>query len=242
MPSRAAPQITPPEAPQHPNPRLPLIRRILKPVLAAYMRPYHHLRLEGAEHVPASGPLLVVLNHASLLDVPALMVVDPFPNTATVVKASMFGIPVIGWILHQWGAIPVEREGRDSSSIRRMLAVLRGGGVLAVAAEGRRTRSGRLEPINPVLARIAATAGVPVLPVGLVGSFKALPPGAILPRPVQIIVRAGPPFDLRRDMDPAEATERIRREIAALLPPEQQPLEGDRPPHPPSPPPSFSRE
>jgi 1-acyl-sn-glycerol-3-phosphate acyltransferase len=224
MSPRAAPLLRPPETPPDPNPRLPLIRRVLKPILAAYMRPYHHLRLEGAEHVPPRGPALVVLNHASLLDVPALMVVDPFPNTATVVKGSMFRMPVIGWILRQWGAIPVEREGRDSSSIRRMLAVLRGGGVLAVAAEGRRTRSGRLEPINPVLARIAATAGVPIVPVGIRGSFNALPPGAMLPRPVPIIVRAGPPFELPRDMDPAEAAERIRREIAALLPLEMQPL------------------
>lgn len=228
MSPRAAPLVKPPQTPRGPQPRLPLIRRILKPILAAYMRPYHHLVLEGTEHVPASGPLLVVINHASLLDVPALMVLDPFPNTATVVKASMFKIPVIGWILHQWGAIPVEREGRDSASIRRMLAVFRGGGVLAVAAEGRRTRSGHLEAINPVLARIAASAGVPILPVGIRGSYRALPPGAILPRRVKISVRAGPVFELRRDMDAAEAAERIRREIAALLPPEMQPVVADR--------------
>src|SRR5579864_2897179 len=223
MSPRAVSLITPAQRPLGPPPRLPLIRRIVKPILAAYLRPYHHLRLDGSEHLPARGPALVVLNHASLLDVPALMVLDPFPNTATVVKASMFHLPVIGWILGQWGAIPVEREGRDSASIRRMLAVLRGGGVLAVAAEGRRTRSGRLEPINPVLARIACSAGVPIVPVGIAGSFKALPPGAIVPRHVPISVRVGPAFELRRDMDPAEAAERIRSAIAALLPADMQP-------------------
>jgi 1-acyl-sn-glycerol-3-phosphate acyltransferase len=204
--------------------RAPLIRRIVKPVMALYLRPFHRLELRGADHIPPRGPLLVVINHASLLDVPALMVLDPFPNTATVVKASMFQLPIIGWILRQWGAIPVEREGRDSTSIRQMLGVLRHGGVLAVAAEGRRTRSGRLEPINLVLARIAATAGVPILPVAIIGSFAALPPGAFLPRPVKILVQAGRVFELQRDLEPRLAAERIRAELAALLPADMQPL------------------
>ncbi|HEY2595202.1 MAG TPA: lysophospholipid acyltransferase family protein [Chloroflexota bacterium] len=194
-------------------------------ILRLYMRPYHHLTLVGGELIPPRGPLMAVLNHASLLDVPALMVLDPFPDTATVVKAEMFRMPIIGWILRQWGAIPVEREGRDTSSIRRMLGVLRAGGVLAIAAEGTRTRSGRLEAINPVLARIAAGADVPLLPVGIGGSFAALPPGAIFPRPIKITVRVGPAFRLEPGLDAAEAARRIRSEIARLLPPEMQPLD-----------------
>ncbi|HEX8968099.1 MAG TPA: lysophospholipid acyltransferase family protein [Chloroflexota bacterium] len=203
---------------------MPFGRRLIKAVLGPYMRLYHRVELTGWEHVPPHGPLIVVLNHASLLDVPALMVVDPFPDTRTVVKASMFKIPVVSWFLHQWNAIPVERQGRDSTGVRAMLGVLRAGGVLAVAAEGRRTRSGRLESINPVLARIVATAGVPILPLGISGSFRALPPGARFPRPVKILIRAGPCFRVARGTDAATAAARIRVEIAALLPPEMQPL------------------
>jgi 1-acyl-sn-glycerol-3-phosphate acyltransferase len=132
----------------------------------------------------------------------------------------------VSWLLKNWGAIPVERQGRDSTSVRAMLEVLRNGGVMAVAAEGRRTRSGRLEAINPVLARIAAGASVPVLPVGIGGSFDALPPGALIPRPRKIVVRVGPAFRLARGTSATEAAERIRRELAALLPPEMQPLDG----------------
>jgi 1-acyl-sn-glycerol-3-phosphate acyltransferase len=104
-----------------------------------------------------------------------------------------------------------------------MIGVLRGGGVMAVAAEGTRTRTGRLGPINPVLARIAAGADVPVLPVGIRGSYEALPPGAKLPRPKKIVVRVGKPFRFDKGTDATVAAERIRREIAALLPAHMQP-------------------
>src|SRR6266851_6173480 len=201
-----------------------LARRVIKALMGVYMRLYHRLEMLDGENLPPTGPAIIALNHASLLDVPALMVCDPYPDTATVVKASMFRLPMISWALRHWYAIPVEREGRDSTGVRAMLGILRAGRVLAVAAEGRRTRSGRLEAINPVLARIAASSGVPIVPVGISGSFQALPPGAVFPRPHKILVRIGHPFIFEPHTDAQAAAERIRTEIAALLPPEMQPI------------------
>jgi 1-acyl-sn-glycerol-3-phosphate acyltransferase len=222
--SRTAPHLVPIPSSTAPARQMPLTRRIIKAILAVYLRLFHHLSMEGFNNVPARGPLIVVVNHASLLDVPVLMVVDPFPDTATIVKASMFNMPIVSWFLRQWGAIPVERQGRDSSGVRRMLGVLRAGGVMAIAAEGTRARNGHLGPINPVLAKIAAGAHVPVLPVGIRGSFEALPSGARLPRPTKITVRVGKPFRFDSGTDATAAAQRIRREIAALLPSHMQPL------------------
>jgi 1-acyl-sn-glycerol-3-phosphate acyltransferase len=201
-----------------------MLRRVARAILGVYMKLYHRLELRGAELLPPGGPAIVLVNHASLLDVPALMVLDPYPNTVLIAKASLFNVPLVAWLLGEWGAIPVERQGRDSSGVRALLKALHEGRVLAVAAEGRRTRSGRLQPINAVLAKIAASADVPLVPVGISGSFEALPPGAKLPRPRKIVVQVGAPFRIDRGTDTAAAARRIRSAIAVLLPPEQQPL------------------
>ena len=193
-----------------PPSREPRLRWLARHVLRGYMRLWHRLTLEGREYLPDHGP--------------ALMALDPYPDTTMIAKASLFRVPVVRGLLRAWGAIPVERQGRDTAGVRALLGVLRAGRVVAVAAEGRRTRSGRLEAINPVLAKIAASADVPLVPVGISGSYRALPPGAVLPRRLPISVRVGQPFRLPRGTEPGAAAERIQAEIAALLAPDQRPL------------------
>jgi 1-acyl-sn-glycerol-3-phosphate acyltransferase len=119
-----------------------MLRRLVMGILGVYLRLYHRLEMQGGELLPRQGPMLVLLNHASLLDVPALMVLDPYPNTVTVAKASLFKVPGLAWLLGQWGAIPVERRGRDLAGVRTLLGALRAGHPVAVAAEGTRTRTG----------------------------------------------------------------------------------------------------
>jgi 1-acyl-sn-glycerol-3-phosphate acyltransferase len=205
--------------------RQPFARRLIKAVLGPYAHAWHALELEGRDNLPPHGPALFLLNHASLLDVPMLMVVDPYPDTVTLVKASLFKVPIVRFALRQWGAIPIDRRGRDLAAIRLLMGHLRAGRVVAVAAEGRRTRTGHLGPINPVLTRIAIGADVPLIPIGIVGSFEALPPGRVVPRRHKILVRVGPCFRLPRDIDAETGARRIRQEIAALLLTSQQPLD-----------------
>jgi len=122
------------------------------------------------------------------------------------------------------GAIPVERQGRDLASLRIAVQALRAGKIVGAAAEGRRTRSGRLEGVNPVLARLALAARAPILPVGIVGTFAALPPGARFPRRRPVAVHIGPTFRLDPRSSVPDAQRRISEAIAVLLPAQQQPL------------------
>ncbi len=185
-----SPLLTPPSA------REDWVRAVVSAILRPYFAVWHTFSITGREHLPPSGPLLTLFNHASLLDPPALLLADPYPSVTTFAKASLFGVPFVGWFLRHMGAIPVERRGRDLGSLRLAVQALREGKIVGAAAEGRRTRSGRLEAVNPVLARLAVGARVPILPVGIVGTFAALPPGAIFPRRRPVAVHIGPTFRL----------------------------------------------
>lgn len=212
------------------TPPLPyrVLRAVVRAVVWLYARAWHGLEVRGLENIPERGPVLALTNHASLLDVPLLMALDPFPNSTLVVKSSLFRLPLVRQILEAWGAIGVDRQGRDLAGLRLMLQALRRGQLVAIAAEGRRTRSGgRLESVNPVLARLVQTADAPILPIGIAGSWKALPPGAMFPRREKIVVHIGQSFRLARDLDSEAAARLIRSRIAALLPPDQQPLDDD---------------
>jgi 1-acyl-sn-glycerol-3-phosphate acyltransferase len=203
----------------------PLLRRAVKKVVRAYMRLWHDLRFEGEGlgHLPEKGPALVLVNHVSTLDVFAMVAVDPYPDSIGVAKASLFKIAPLRPLLRCWGAIPVARRGTDSSAIRALLKALDQGRIIAIAAEGTRSRTGRLQPINPVLARIAARADVPIIPVGVIGSFDALPPGAWLPRRAPVTVRVGKPFRIPPGTSDKDAAQCVFDAIAALLPASQLP-------------------
>ncbi|HYU21191.1 MAG TPA: lysophospholipid acyltransferase family protein [Chloroflexota bacterium] len=196
-----------------------------KVILGGYFKLYHRFEVIGAENLPAHPPLLGLTNHISLLDVPAFGLIDPYPNSALVAKASLLRVPIIAHILRSWGMIPVERHGQDLTAVREVLRCLREGRAVAIAAEGTRNRSGGLGEVHPVLARLAITAGVPLVAIAAIGTYQALPPGAWVPRPKPVRVAIGPVFDLGylRDRPRAEAIEEaraiIRARLAELLPP-----------------------
>lgn len=200
------------------------LTRISKAILRAYFKLYHRYEVVGVEHIPARPPVLVLTNHVSLLDVPAFGLIDPFSGSVLVGKASLMRVPIVGQVLRAWGVIPVERSGQDSAALREVLRSLKEGRLVAIAAEGTRNRAGRLGEVNPVLAKLAMTAGVPLLPIVAVGTYRALPPGAWFPRPARVCVNIGPLFDLShlRGRPKAEAVEaarvEIRRRLLALLP------------------------
>ena len=100
-------------------------------------------------------------------------------------KAELFRIPVLGFLIRELGAFPVQRGAADRSAIRRALRILNDGGVVGVFPEGTRNRRG--EVLNPQggAALIALKAGVPVLPAAIWGTANIDGP-LHLPKPVRV--------------------------------------------------------
>lgn len=186
------------------------------------------LKIEGREYEPASGPLIVAGNHASLLD-PPLIGMCLRRQSAYMAKDDLFTVPILGPWLRSIGSFPVRRGTPDRKAIRRSLEVLERGGVLVIFPEGTRSLDGRLRDAEPGAAMIALRTGVPVLPAAVVNSHRILPKGARWPRFERVTVRFGtllhvPKIDGRLDHETlAHWGRRIMTEIEQMLPDDQRP-------------------
>jgi 1-acyl-sn-glycerol-3-phosphate acyltransferase len=204
----------------------PRLKWISKLIMRAYFKLFHQYEVLGLEHLPPGPPTLVLTNHVSNLDVPAFILADPFPNSCLVAKESLTKTPIVRQLLDSWGAIPVARDGSDSSALREVLRRLREGRLVAIAAEGTRNRDGWLGETNPVLARLAiqvSASGIPLIPLAAVGTHECLPRGATIPRPGKVTVLVGPQFELGylkswpKDQGVEEARRIIRERLLVMM-------------------------
>ncbi|WP_432497973.1 lysophospholipid acyltransferase family protein [Kineococcus auxinigenes] len=125
--------------------------------------------VHGAENVPATGPVLLASNHASLTDGPLLYGVAP-RDVAFLVKKEMFG-GVVGWALLRAGQIPIDRSHGDRDALQTVLRVLAEGGAAGVFPEGTRGR-GDAASVRSGIAWIALQSGAPVVPVACLGAHR----------------------------------------------------------------------
>jgi len=200
------------------------VRWLFKSVVWLYLRLVHRFAVVGVEYVPTSGPFVGVSNHTSLLD--PIILLAAFPQTKGFIpaKQSLFTIPLLADLLRAGGAVPVRRDRSDIDTARLLLRSLRVGVPVGITAEGTRSRNGQLQPFLPQVGKIALVANVPVVPLAIVGSFEALPPGAWLPRPKPITVLFGQAIDPRTAVAgvpeadrPARLADLLHAAVAALI-------------------------
>jgi 1-acyl-sn-glycerol-3-phosphate acyltransferase len=188
-------------------------RLLLTPLSRLAFRPV----VEGHEHVPPHGPVILAANHLSFLDSFIIPLVTPRPVTF-LAKAEYFtGAGLKGRLtrslLTGLEAIPVQRGGHRAAqqSLELALDVLHRGGAFGIHPEGSRSRDGRLYRGRTGVAWLALASGAPVVPVAVLGTDRIQPVGALLPRPGRITVRFGAP--LRFEQQPGISVGRTRRHV-----------------------------
>ena len=167
------------------------LKVILTPIFYLLWR----VDVEGREHIPSRGPVILAANHQSFCDSFFLPLVTR-RRVTYVAKAEYFDDWKTAWFFRAAGQIPMHRGGGDRSqrALDTATQVLNGGGVLGIYPEGTRSPDIRLHKGHTGVARLSLGCGVPIIPVGLVGTRAIQPPGRRLMRAFHPVrVRFGPP-------------------------------------------------
>ncbi|KTR86638.1 lysophospholipid acyltransferase family protein [Leucobacter chromiiresistens] len=173
---------------------------IIGPILKTVFRPW----LEGAENIPATGPVIIVGNHLSVIDsffMPTM--IDR--RVYFLAKSDYFtGTGVKGWLVKSFmtavGQLPIDRSGGKASeaSLNTGLGVLDRGDVLGIYPEGTRSPDARLYRGRTGVARLVLESGAVVVPAVMIDTEKAMPIGAKLPKIRRIGTVVGKPLDFSR--------------------------------------------
>lgn len=184
------------------------------------------IKIEGREKIP-SGTCLFLANHTSFVD-PVPIVWAIHRRTAILLKRSLLSIPIIGWAFRIAKYVPVDRNNARSGIASAELATerLKQGISFLAYPEGTRSYDGRLLPFKKAIFAIAINARVPIVPLVLIGAQKIAPKGSLRIIPGEVTVRFGEPIDASAYTisQRRELAGQVHAAMAALLPPNQQPL------------------
>lgn len=132
------------------------------------------LSVHGMENIPAKGGVIIAPNHSSFLDPPLIGSIVP-RKLGFMAKKELFTMPVASHFLKVSGSIPVDRTGFSADAVREMIRRLESGEALGIFPEGTRTRTGRIGTPRRGVGIVAVTAGAPIVPCLIEGTFKAKP-------------------------------------------------------------------
>jgi len=151
---------------------------------------YFGWRVYNPERVPLSGPVILASNHASFLD-PPLVGAGVHRGINYLARESLFRFPVLGWVLHRWQAVPVDREGGGAKGLKAILERLLAGGAIILFPEGTRTRDGKMQPARSGIGLTVIKSAAPVVPVRVFGTYEAFGRHMRFPKPRRVIVKYG---------------------------------------------------
>ena len=197
----------------------------LKAFLTPILRLVYRVRVEGREHLPRGGAVILAANHRSFLDSIFVPLAIGWRRVTFVAKAEYFEQRRTAWFFRAAGQIPIQRRGGSASdaALASATEVLERGGVFGIYPEGTRTRDGFTHRGHTGVARLARATGAAIVPIGLVGTDECQPTHAKLPRLFRpVTIRFGAPISPARTGDDTEGlalralTDEVMFEIVQL--------------------------
>ncbi len=186
------------------------------------LRTFADYAVEGAEHVPSMGSLIVVANHQSNMDPP--MIGASLPRRVRfLAKDGLFRNAVARWFFTTYGAFPLDRTRVDAQAFRWALDQLDRGGVVTMFPEGTRS-PGAMRKAHHGVVRLALRSHAPLLPVGITGTERIRHWSRVVNPTGRFRVRIGPAFTLptidgRPSSEALDSmTDMVMRRVANLLP------------------------
>jgi len=178
------------------------------------------VQIQGQEKIPPGRACILMANHLSNLDAPALMSHLP-SRTVVFLKRPLMKIPILGYAFKLAGFIPVARDGTVEGAqlaVADAERVLASGLHITTFVEGMRSPDGRMLPFKKGTFYLAKDSGAPCIPISIYGSEKILPAGGWRIHPGVAHIVFHPPIDPANYATRDELSDAVRAAIASGLP------------------------
>jgi 1-acyl-sn-glycerol-3-phosphate acyltransferase len=180
------------------------------------------VRVEGLERITPGTTYVFVSNHQSIYDTPVLFASLPY-QLRIIAKASLARFPVLGWHLRRGGHLFVDRRHPDRAGIlRRWRALVSEGLSLMIYAEGTRSPDGRVGRFKGGSFLLAIEAGLPIVPLAVIGTRKVMPKGRLRTEPADVVLVVHDPIqppalEAPTPRDAKALADRVRAVVSAAV-------------------------
>ncbi len=147
-----------------------LLVSIIKALVGAYYAVMYPIRLIGEENIPP-GAAILCANHIASRD-PILLLLRLRRKITFMAKKELFQVKIVGAVLREAGAFPVDRGRADLSAIRESMRILKEGGLLGIFPQGTRSVSNERTQMHGGAALIEQRSKAPVVPVYIDGPYR----------------------------------------------------------------------
>jgi 1-acyl-sn-glycerol-3-phosphate acyltransferase len=165
----------------------------MRAFMTVFTKAFFRVTFTGTEHIPATGGFIIAPVHRSNIDTFPMIAMTK-RRMSFLGKDSLWKTKFTAWFFTTMGGYPVHRGTADRAALKRCIEVVTRGEGLILFPEGTRQFGPEVQELFEGAAYVASKGNVPILPMGIGGSERAMPKGAKMIRPVKLHYEIGPPI------------------------------------------------